>query len=155
MVESKVWVKGKGRTLPEAKYSKWTVDRIPLEQEKPENCQEVYLCFLAVWNTLASRSYWLMNKVDFWKVLFQISTLSRVSKFLPFGSIKDSFPEKGDGYELQTAGLHDGILDGTFRKVVLDAVRGSSMTISVNESCPLLSESDTWTEAFVSNRQVL
>ena len=53
---------------------------------------------------------------------------------------------------LQTAGLKDGILVGTFRQRVLDAVSQSGIDVSVVERCPLLTERSTWSEAFISNR---
>lgn len=37
----KVWIQGKGRETPEAKFSKWVTDRAPLEASKPPDCQEV------------------------------------------------------------------------------------------------------------------
>ena len=57
-----------------------------------------------------------------------------------------------NGYELQTAAVHDGILAGAFRKVILDAVCKVPISVAVNESCPMLSDASSWKEAFVSNR---
>lgn len=58
----------------------------------------------------------------------------------------------GNDLVLQTAPIESGILQGTFRKVLLETINTSFPEIKVDESCPNLSEISTWKEAFISNR---
>jgi len=130
-----IWIQGKGRETPEAKFSKWVTDRAPLEASKPQDCQEV-----------RSHESQIINHNQV--VLHDDSGGLLEGLTSNFYIIKTM----DNDLVLQTAPIESGILQGTFRKVLLETMNTSFPEIKVDESCPNLSEISSWKEAFISNR---
>ncbi|KAL3691784.1 hypothetical protein R1sor_005435 [Riccia sorocarpa] len=135
----KVAVMGPGRKIPRAKDSLWTSTRQGLESVKPSGTNEIILS---------------ANGNDLLEGLVTNFFVVKLRDAKNHGQAVRQF-ESGHNelslsdYEVLTAPLSDGVLNGVVRNVIIEVCREAG--IAIREVSPCWSSHHTWKEAFVTN----
>ncbi|GMH13333.1 hypothetical protein Nepgr_015174 [Nepenthes gracilis] len=127
-------VVGRGRDLAEAKYAEWARLRKPLEDLRP--CLATELLLSDDGDRILEGSV-----TNFFVVCLKEDCYATEENVQDNGSYHP--------YEVKTAPVHDGVLPGVIRQLVIEIC--SSKGIAVQEVCPSWSKRETWKEAFITN----